>query len=248
MCVIWRLDNVRPVVGFEIQKRTTEAAHTCNNGRSAPSNPMHEAGRSGRPRAAPTWLMPHRRKRSTMAGILALPREVPCSGAASARWPVSHGGQFRPKQGLQAVPGHDLPRKHSSLRMCWVVCKHGGLGLPWGCSAPAAPVAAAAAPSMQTPGPSPCQAPRPGCAPPTHQHGAALELDAVYRLAAQLHRLGVAVQEAAQAVPDAKDLVLGHAIVVLQQGGSHWGVGQAWLAGACRWVSACCRGFARWSG
>ncbi len=26
-----------------------------------------------------SWLMPHRRSRSTMAGILALPRDVPCA-------------------------------------------------------------------------------------------------------------------------------------------------------------------------
>lgn len=56
---------------------------------------------------------------------------------------------------------------------------------------------------------------KPACLP-THQHGAALELDAVHLGAAELHRLGMAVQEAAQTVADAKDLVLGHPVVVLQ--------------------------------
>jgi hypothetical protein len=45
------------------------------------------------------------------------------------------------------------------------------------------------------------------------QHGAAPELDAVNLSLRKLHRFGVAVQEAAQAVPDAQDLVVGHTVV-----------------------------------
>ncbi len=89
------------------------------------------------------------------------------------------------------------------------------------------------------------------CAAPTHQHGAALELDAIHCLAAQLHRLGVAVQEAAQAVPDAKDLVLGHAIIILYKGAGSRGL----MRGMHGWrrvaglggLLACCVSGTRWS-
>lgn len=175
--------------------------------------PMQASAGAGMPGAGPTWLMPHRRSRSTMAGILALPREVPCNGAATRSSLTSHAGP----SGSQHWSGSPCLAATPGLRQLHTAASHPRLA---GNRAARGRLTTAA---LQPPGPSPTLLPG-SSLPATHQHGAALELDAVDRLAAQLHRLGVAVQEATQAIPDAKDLVLGHPVVVLQgRGGRKWG-------------------------